>query len=1366
MNKAALQRALKKRAPVPGSAAANPPAPRVVRGPSPSASPAQTARKELKPEDAMGPKKDFQKSVQGAKLAADTGDHEFALTLYLALLQDFKDAPELRNAKVKANVLLMAGKEAMECGEVDTAQSKLRAASELAPANPQVWKAVAEVAKAAGDVAGNAAALEKCVSIAEDKGNYNRSLPLRIRLAEVQESAGDSKAALGTLSGFLAVADAVSAAREDPACTSDLELLRLRMAALEVGSSSLGIHAPDLSAASAEKHAEAINGTSSSGGSGNFTAPASPDSNVTQSPQPRSLDSTPEVRGSKRFLAEFPLGAHHEPEELPPAVDAAQLQGLIQALREADDEKSVAKASAAIVRCVIPVPQEVGWVVSELQVSLGGGGEETVAALTCLRQLCEAAGPAAEPHVVPLLPIVLELCADAQLSLRTAASATVAGMIDCLNRHGLRVVLPMILKALDGRNWRTKEACLRILILLSKHSPQQMACALPEVVPITSKQVWDTKKEVQVAAKEALLAACACIHNPDIEPLSDRLVRVIAHPEESLQTLDALLATTFVSQVDGASLSVIAPLLGKCLRERNSSMRRKASKVIYNMCKLVLEPSDVAPFVPLLLPALQKVVAETSDEEAVEVAQDALNMLLRAMGQGAVAERARKGDCGPCAEEIMSVTEEMVAYLHQAVGGRVISANVLQYVGTLCCGIALFGRGEDGPKEAQSWRVALMPYLNAHLGEGGDQEEAETVYKEFYKLASKYVEEEEKGMDDKDLCNIDFSLAYGGKILLHNTRLRLRVGHRYGLIGPNGAGKTTLMRNIASGNIDGLPPVRTAYVQHDIAGSDTAAGVLGFMTSLPELSGVSSDEVTGSLRGIGFTDTMIAGPVSSLSGGWKMKLALVRAILMDAQVLLMDEPTNHLDTASVAWLTEHLQGLKDVTMMIVSHDTQFLDDVVTDILHYEQQKLVPYHGSLSHFVSLHPEAKSYYTLSAATLRFKFPNPGPLDGINSTTKSILSITNGSYCYPGAETPQLTGLNLKLCLASRVGVVGANGAGKTTLIRLVVRESLPATGDVWAHHNLRIAYVAQHSFHHVEQHLDKSPVEYMQWRFGTGDGTDREARENNVLLKQTEEEAAESSKTGKVETILGRRKTGKTLEYECTFVGMGDEYNRYITLEKLQDMGCQKLVQEADARVAAMAAGLNLRAVTTREIRAHLDDFALAPEFSVHGKIGGLSGGQKVKLVLAAAMWMRPHLLVLDEPTNYLDREALGALSTALNEFGGGVIMISHNQEFLSSICTETWLVEKGTLFTKGAAKESELKTSSGKRKEVEEDEEPVSSGGCTNKTVVFDNLINPKTLRSLSKKEVRKLGKLAEKAEIPLDVYVKAITRDSPEWKWL
>jgi len=175
------------------------------------------------------------------------------------------------------------------------------------------------------------------------------------------------------------------------------------------------------------------------------------------------------------------------------------------------------------------------------------------------------------------------------------------------------------------------------------------------------------------------------------------------------------------------------------------------------------------------------------------------------------------------------------------------------------------------------------------------------------------------------------------------------------------------------------------------------------------------------------------------------------------------------------------------------------------------------------------------------------------------------------------------------------------------------------------------------------------------------------------------------------------------------------------------------------------------VTTSEIQRHLDDFGLAQEFGTYGKIRGLSGGQKVKLVLAAAMWNCPHLLVLDEPTNYLDREALGALSEALRNWGGAVLMISHNKEFYSSVCTEEWLVADGKVTVVGESEEREMKAVAKKKKFVKEetgDEKLDTAGGNTN---INGDKYKDATVNfwgaTVSKKEVRNYDKAKKKGDV-------------------
>lgn len=214
---------------------------------------------------------------------------------------------------------------------------------------------------------------------------------------------------------------------------------------------------------------------------------------------------------------------------------------------------------------------------------------------------------------------------------------------------------------------------------------------------------------------------------------------------------------------------------------------------------------------------------------------------------------------------------------------------------------------------------------------------------------------------------------------------------------------------------------------------------------------------------------------------------------------------------------------------------------------------------------------------------------------------------------------------------------------------------------------------------------------------------------------------------------------------------EKNNKYYTRDELLALGFEHLLKQTDERIASKEAGLDLRPITTTEIQKHLDDFGLPKEFGTYGKVRGLSGGQKVKLVLAAAFWTVPHLVVLDEPTNFLDREALGALSSALNQWGGAVLMISHNREFYRSVCREEWVVENGTLLVQGISQEREMKAVARKKKvekEVEGESLIERAGGNTNTegdkykdaTVNFWG-------QTVSKKDARQYEKAKKKGDV-------------------
>merc|ERR550514_661138 len=255
--------------------------------------------------------------------------------------------------------------------------------------------------------------------------------------------------------------------------------------------------------------------------------------------------------------------------------------------------------------------------------------------------------------------------------------------------------------------------------------------------------------------------------------------------------------------------------------------------------------------------------------------------------------------------------------------------------------------------------------------------------------------------DAEELCNCQFTLAYGTKILLHNTTMRLKRGHKYGLLGGNDSGKTTLMRSIANGSVEGFPDpavVRTVFVEADILGELSHLSCVDYIMQDPRLAGCDVQEVLKVMNSVGFTEDGKAkpyNPVSTLSGGWRMKLALARAMLQKADILLMDEPTNHLDVINVKWVKDYLNSLTETTCIMVSHDSGLLNDVCTHILQIEMLKLNCFKGNLSHFVSICPEANSYFELKSDKLKFIFPQPTHIEGIKSRGAPLLKMQDVAF-----------------------------------------------------------------------------------------------------------------------------------------------------------------------------------------------------------------------------------------------------------------------------------------------------------------------------------------------------------------------------------
>eukprot|EP00232_Nephroselmis_pyriformis_P026903 CAMPEP_0182867122 /NCGR_PEP_ID=MMETSP0034_2-20130328/8549_1 /TAXON_ID=156128 /ORGANISM="Nephroselmis pyriformis, Strain CCMP717" /LENGTH=650 /DNA_ID=CAMNT_0024999461 /DNA_START=8 /DNA_END=1960 /DNA_ORIENTATION=- len=600
---------------------------------------------------------------------------------------------------------------------------------------------------------------------------------------------------------------------------------------------------------------------------------------------------------------------------------------------------------------------------------------------------------------------------------------------------------------------------------------------------------------------------------------------------------------------------------------------------------------------------------------------------------------------------------------------------------------------DGGPKAPKDELVEELVDGVGPLIEGLDED---AVAKLCDAMAGAYVGAGEVDTGPKKDYLIDCEniiLAFAGRTLLSRCALKIERGHRYGLVGQNGVGKTTFLTRIAAKDIGNFPQdLVCLYIKHEVMAEREESVLHYIQTSLEgaegDSTGMSIDEA---LDSVGFDDKMRSMSVSELSGGWRMRLAVACALLQSADLLMLDEPTNHMDTQGVQWLTNYLANLTGTTVIIVSHDADFLGAVATDVVHMLDKGLHYYAGGWSEFMRERPDFKDNmqqwgYQMHAADRAMKgavenyvFPDPGPLDGVKNRNKVIMHLKRIGYQYEGTGKVIIRDVNVKLALNSRVAVVGKNGAGKSTMLKLLVGElqPIPGVGEVYKHHNLRLAYIAQHSMHHVEGSLTKSPMEYIQLRYQTG--TDKEAFQKNTVQLTPEEEAIRAE-PGRVEAIVGRRGDSKQrLEYEVKKTGRRTEENTWEPLLFLQNgpSYVMKLVNQYDEILQAQNSGIQVRPLLSGEILKHLSEFGLNEELA-RGKIKNMSGGQRSRLVLAAAMWNRPHVLAMDEPTNYLDREALDGLVEALKTFKGGMLIVSHNSEFVSKMCNEYWSVENGKL----------------------------------------------------------------------------------------
>ena len=837
--------------------------------------------------------------------------------------------------------------------------------------------------------------------------------------------------------------------------------------------------------------------------------------------------------------------------------------------------------------------------------------------------------------------------------------------------------------------WQTKVISLKILSKAAEIAPREIESMLIILVPVISRLMWDVKKQVKKQAAETLEDICDAIDNIDLKPFIPKLVDAIADPDTVSDCIYSLAGTTFVQTVTASALSITVPLLKRGFNDKKTAIRRKCAVITENMAKLVKNAEDVEPFMPVLAPLLENGMKTISDPECRGRFEAASEVLRRVSSKKSNTKWSL--DFNVLLETIQLVVEDKISEQNKILVSKV-SSSMVNYSHNL---------------NKADWENVLKPILKIHLNENTIEILVDNLHKKCLLLSGNMISEniqhgshnDEEDESIPDLCDLQFSLAYGSKILLNNSRLHLKKGFKYGIISEKSAGKTTMMRAISNGQVEGFPVssdgVRSIFIENDIQGSQLQMKVSEFLTdSIGFGIELSLQEAEKALLDGGFTQVMCDGLITQLSGGWKMKLALIRATLENADIMLMDEPTNHLDVLNVQWVVDYIQSLPNVTCLIVSHDSAFLDKTVDHIIHFKDLKLHTYKGNISDFVERFPEAKSYFELGSTRIQFKFPQPSLLDGVKTKGTPILTMTNCSFKYPSAEKNQLNNVSVKCSMASRVAIVGANGAGKSTMIKLLTGEMKPTVGSVYKHPNCRFAYVAQHAFHHIEQHLEKSPNEYIRWRYEGGQ--DKEARakstaiitpeeqkimENPFEVSWKDEESGSLMKEKRVvEKLMARRKVKKEYHYEVKWKGKTMDFNSWYSRESLIKRGFIKLIKLLDIKLAASQQ--QGKPLTSRNVEEHLGNVGLESEAATHSRIKDLSGGQKVKVVLAACTWCCPHLIILDEPTNYLDRDSLGALANAIDEFEGGVVLITHNKEFADATTKVTWVVANNKCDIKG------------------------------------------------------------------------------------
>lgn len=499
---------------------------------------------------------------------------------------------------------------------------------------------------------------------------------------------------------------------------------------------------------------------------------------------------------------------------------------------------------------------------------------------------------------------------------------------------------------------------------------------------------------------------------------------------------------------------------------------------------------------------------------------------------------------------------------------------------------------------------------------------------------------------------LNLALMRGTRLLYAHANLIASPGERIGLVGPNGCGKSTLFAAILGdlapedGELETPPHERIAHVAQSFTVEDiscidcvlsghaplmnakaaleraeASGDEMALAAAHSELAEVNEGAVVAQakaiLAGLGFAEADSCRKVHDFSGGWRNRIQLARALMRPADLLLLDEPTNHLDIDSLIWLENWLRRV-EATVIIISHDREFLDRAVNTIWSIEDGAICRYAGNYSQFelariekLRAQESARRAYETQAAHLtsfieRFrakatkarqaqsrikmleKLQAVEPVRAKREWRFNFLKplrlpehLVDGENLKIGyGDKVVLSGVSFSIRSGERIGILGVNGAGKSTLVKAIVGELTPMSGELRRGQGLEIGYFAQHQLDQLR--MDETPLEHL----------------------------------------------------------------RHLA---------------PDAR--------------EQELRDFLGTYRFSGDFA-EAKVAPMSGGEKARLALALIAWKKPNLLVLDEPTNHLDMETREALTMALSTYEGAVLLVSHDRHLLRAVTDELWLVHEG------------------------------------------------------------------------------------------